>query len=122
MPGVTRDGQIQKLLGVNIGRKSWVDWMDFVEGTTDELPGLISLSAYATDPPALPEELIEGVLRRGHKMLISGSSKARKSVLLMELSIAITEGKAWLGFPCSKGRVLYVNLQIDIAYFVNSFV
>ena len=122
MPGVTRDGQIQKLLGVNIGRKSWVDWMDFVEGATDELPGLVSLADYAAAPPALPEELIEGVLRRGHKMLISGSSKAGKSFLLMELCIAIAEGKPWLGFPCKKGRVLYVNLEIDPASCVNRFV
>ena len=122
MPGVTRNGQIQKLLGVNIGRRSWVDWMDFVEGATDELPGLSSLADYASDPPPLPEELIQGVLRRGHKMLISGSSKAGKSFLLMELSIAIAEGKPWLGFPCRKGRVLYVNLEIDPASCVNRFI
>ena len=122
MPGVTRNGQIQKLLGVNIGRRSWVDWMDFVEGATDELPGLASLADFAADPPPLPEELIQGVLRRGHKMLISGSSKAGKSFLLMELSIAIAEGKPWLGFPCRKGRVLYVNLEIDPASCVNRFI
>ena len=122
MPGVTRNGQIQKLLGVNIGRRSWVDWMDFVEGATDELPGLSSLADFAAAPPPLPEELIQGVLRRGHKMLISGSSKAGKSFLLMELSIAIAEGKSWLGFPCRKGRVLYVNLEIDPASCVNRFI
>ena len=121
MPGVTRNGQMQKLLGVNIGRKSWVDWMDFVEGATDELPGLVPLSDYMADPPAIPDELIEGVLRRGHKMLISGSSKAGKSFLLMELCIAIAEGRDWLGFPCKKGRVLYVNLEIDPASCVNRF-
>ena len=122
MPGVTRNGQLQKLLGVNIGRKSWVDWMDFVEGATDELPALSTLADYAADPPTLPEELISGVLRRGHKMLISGSSKAGKSFLLMELCIALAEGKPWLGFPCKKGRVLYVNLEIDPASCVNRFV
>lgn len=122
MPGVTRNGQIQKLLGVNIGRKKWVDWLDFVEGATDELPGLATLADFAADPPALPEELIEGVLRRGHKMLISGSSKAGKSFLLMELCIALAEGKPWLGFPCKKGRVLYVNLEIDPASCVNRFI
>ena len=121
MPGVTRNGQIQKLLGVNMGRRSWVDWMDFVEGATDELPKLSSLGDFAAHPPALPEELIQGVLRRGHKMLISGSSKAGKSFLLMELCAAIAEGKAWLGFPCRKGRVLYVNLEIDPASCVNRF-
>ena len=122
MPGVTRNGQIQKLLGVNIGRRSWVDWLDFVEGATDELPGLASLADFAADPPPLPEELIQGGLRRGHKMLISGSSKAGKSFLLMELSITIAEGKPWLGFPCRKGRVLYVNLEIDPASCVNRFI
>ena len=122
MPGVTRNGQTQKLLGVNIGRKSWVDWMDFVEGATDELPGLVPLADFAAAPPVMPEELIEGVLRRGHKMLISGSSKAGKSFLLMELCIAIAEGKPWLGFTCRKGRVLYVNLEIDPASCVNRFI
>ena len=122
MPGVTRNGLMQKLLGVNIGRRSWVDWMDFVEGATDELPGLSSLADFAADPPPLPEELIQGVLRRGHKMLISGSSKAGKSFLLMELCTAIAEGKPWLGFSCRKGRVLYVNLEIDPASCVNRFI
>ena len=121
MPGVTRGGNRQYLVATNIGRKSWVDWMDFVEGVTDELPDMVSLSQYKDNPPTLPEELIEGILRRGHKMLISGSSKAGKSFLLMELCIAIAEGKKWLGFPCRKGRVLYVNLEIDPASAINRF-
>ena len=121
MPGVTRNGNRQYLVATNIGRKSWVDWMDFVEGVTDELPDMVSLADYKDDPPTLPEEPIEGILRRGHKMLISGSSKAGKSFLLMELCIAIAEGKKWLGFPCRKGRVLYVNLEIDPASAINRF-
>ena len=54
-------------------------------------------------------------------MLISGSSKAGKSFLLMELCIALAEGKPWLGFPCKQGRVLYVNLEIDPASCINRF-
>lgn len=115
MPGVTRNGNRQYLAATNIGRKSWTDWMDYVEGVTDELPGMVSLSEYKDNPPELPEELIKGILRRGHKMLVSGSSKAGKSFLLMELCIAIAEGRKWLGFECRKGRVLYVNLEIDPA-------
>lgn len=121
MPGVTRNGNRQYLVATNIGRKSWVDWMDFVEGVSDELPDMVSLDTYKDNPPELPEELITGILRRGHKMLISGSSKAGKSFLLMELCIAIAEGKTWLGFPCKKGRVLYVNLEIDPASAINRF-
>ena len=121
MPGVTRNGNRQYLAATNIGRKTWVDWMDFVEGVSDELPDMVSLADFKDAPPSLPEELITGILRRGHKMLISGSSKAGKSFLLMELCIALAEGKPWLGFPCKKGRVLYVNLEIDPASAINRF-
>lgn len=121
MPGVTRNGNRQYLVATNIGRKSWVDWMDYVEGVSDELPDMVQLSEYKDNPPELPEELIEGILRRGHKMLISGSSKAGKSFLLMELCIAIAEGRDWLGFHCKQGKVLYVNLEIDPASAINRF-
>ena len=121
MPGVDRNGKRQKLLAVNTGRRSWQDWMDFVEGLEDDLPPLEDMSALLAHQPELPEELIRGILRCGHKMLISGSSKAGKSFLLMELAIAIAEGRKWLGFPCKKGRVLYVNLEIDRASCINRF-
>lgn len=122
IPGVLRAGKRQYLIGTNIGRKSWVDWMDFAEGVTDEMPEMVDISEYRKKDPQVPEELIEGILRRGHKMLISGSSKAGKSFLLMELAIAIAEGREWLGFPCRKGRVLYVNLEIDPESFVDRFI
>ena len=121
MPGITRGGERQRLLATNIGRRSWVDWMDFVEGVEDELPEMEALSVYQDDPPSLPEELISGILRRGHKMLLSGSSKAGKSFLLMELCVSLAEGIPWLGFPVKKGRVLYINLEIDHASAINRF-
>lgn len=121
MPGVDRNGKRQSLLAVNTGRRSWQDWMDFVEGFEDDLPPLEDMSNLLEHQPELPEELIKGILRCGHKMLISGSSKAGKSFLLMELAIAIAEGRKWLSFPCRKGRVLYVNLEIDRASCIHRF-
>lgn len=122
LPGVTRNGQMQTLIATNIGRASWVDWMDFVEGVNDELPELTCLDDALANPPRLPDELISGVLRCGHKMLISGSSKAGKSFLLMELAVALSEGVDWLGFKCKKSKVMYVNLEIDPASCINRFV
>ena len=121
MPGLTRNGNRQYLAATNIGRKSWTEWMDYVEGVTDELPPMESLAKYKDNPPPLPEEIIQGILRRGHKMIISGSSKAGKSFLLMELCVAIAEGTKWLGFPCKQGKVLYVNLEIDPASCITRF-
>jgi RecA-family ATPase len=121
MPGITRNGQRQYLVDTNVGRKSWNDWMDYVEGVTDELPDMVSLAEYKDNQPPLPEELIKGILRRGHKMLISGSSKAGKSFLLMELCAAIASGTPWLGFECKQGKVLYINLEIDPASCIDRF-
>ena len=84
-----------------------------VDTEGDGLPLVISLDKYKDHVPKLSDELIQGVLRVGHKMLISGPSKAGKSFLLMELCIAIATGGEWLGFPCKKGRVFYINLEID---------
>ena len=122
MPGVTRNGNRQYLAAVNIGRKSWTDWMDFVEGETDELPKILSLDEFLKNPPQVPEELIRGILRRGHKGILAGPSKAGKSFALMELAIAISEGGKWMDhFECMKGSVLYINLEIDKASTINRF-
>lgn len=112
MPGVTRNGKRQHLIATNIGKKSWTDWVDSLAEESKGLPPIVSLDTIRDNPPALPETVIEGILRRGHKMLIAGASKAGKSFLLMELCIAIAEGRSWLGFTCKQGRVLYINLEI----------
>ncbi len=115
MPGVTRNGHEQTLIATNIGRRSWTDWMDYVEGAADELPPIISMADYMANPPKLREPLIDGVLRQGHKMILTAPSKAGKSMLLQQLSVAISEGLPWLDFPVKKGKVLYINLEIDDA-------
>ena len=48
-------------------------------------------------------------------MLLAGASKAGKSFLLLELAIAIAEGRDWLGWKCAQGKVLYINLELDRA-------
>lgn len=119
LPGVTRNGRLQELVAVNTGKASWDEWTASLGEYDDGLPPFVSWSEVEDDPPELLPELIEGVLRRGHKMIISGSSKAGKSFLLIELCIAIAEGTEWLGFKCKKGKVLYVNLEIDPASCMN---
>ena len=120
MPGVMRNGVMQELLATNIGKPTWAEWLEYAEELAI-LPEPIRLSDIESPPPK-PPELIRGILRRGHKMLIAGPSKAGKSFLLMELAIAIAEGGTWLGFPCVQGKVLYVNLEIDPASCIDRFI
>lgn len=114
MPGIVRGEHKQFLLDTNIGKKNWDEWREWIEGVNDNLPDPESLTETWDNIPPLSVPLIDGVLRSGHKMLISGPSKAGKSFALIELVIAIAEGKTWLQhFPCTQGRVLYVNLELD---------
>lgn len=79
------------------------------------LPEPVNLGAIWSSLPEVAPVLIDGVLRQGHKMIISAPSKAGKSFALMELAIAIAEGMNWLGSRCTQGRVLYINMEIDDA-------
>ena len=121
MPGVVRNGHKQFLIATNIGKKSWDEWREWIEGINDDLPDPECLADIWSDLPPLADCLIDGVLRQGHKMLLAGPSKAGKSFLLMELTIAIAEGAPWIGFQCARGRVLYVNLELDRASCLHRF-
>ncbi|MBO4579263.1 MAG: AAA family ATPase [Clostridiales bacterium] len=112
LPGAERKGNIQRLLATNIGSKSWLDWIDYLEGIDDDLPPLISFADQLESPPVPAPELIASILREGNKMIITGDSKSGKTCLSQELAVCIAEGKPWLGkFQCKQGRVLYLNLE-----------
>ena len=83
-----------------------------------DLPSIVNLADVWDKPPELSPELIAGVLREGHKMIISGPSKAGKSFLLIELAFALAEGFNWLGNRCEMTKVLYCNMEIDKASFI----
>lgn len=118
LPGVIRGEKKQFIIAENIGFKNFEEWKNHIEELTDTLPDIISFSSIKELPPLAPE-LIAGVLRKGHKMLISGASKAGKSFLLIELALCIASGHKWLGFDCKIGKVLYINLEVDGASFLN---
>lgn len=121
MPGCIRGDQKQYIIDTNIGKATWEEWYDWIESVNDNLPDVEDLASEWGNMPELAPALIEGVLRKGHKMLISGPSKAGKSFALIELCIAIAEGRVWLNWQCEQGRVLYVNLELDRASCLHRF-
>lgn len=121
MPGVVRKDKKQFLMATNIGKQTWNEWFDWIEGINDDLPNPESLELVWDSLPPKAPPLIEGILRQGHKMLMAGPSKAGKSYALIELCIAIAEGKTWFGWPCTKGRIMYVNLELDRASCLHRF-
>ena len=81
------------------------------------LPHAVSLAAVWDAPPSRPPVLIgteeRGLLRRGHTAVLAGPTKVGKTWCMTELCVDVATGTPWLGFPCAKGRVVYVNLEVD---------
>lgn len=118
LPGVDRGTQKQTLLETARPVK-FDEFRKLAQAKEDAKDLEIESFADVCDnlPPLAPE-LIHGVLRKGHKMLISGPSKAGKSYALTSLAVAMAEGKEWMGYQVEQGKVLYINLEIDSRSFM----
>ena len=75
----------------------------------------------AVDPPKRAPTLIDGILRRGHVALIAGKGKSGKSWSGIELSVAVATGGEWFGHKCARGRVMFVDPELDKRSMDNRF-
>ena len=76
-------------------------------------PKFLSLEQMMThnnDP--MPKQVIEGVLHKGSKMIISGSSKAGKTLSLLHLGLAAANGSTWLGHRTATSKVIYLDFEL----------
>lgn len=71
--------------------------------------------------PPTPPELVAGILHKGSKLIIGGTSKGRKTFSLMDLAISVATGTPWWGFPTIKGKVCYINFEIQRPFFARRF-
>ena len=94
-------------------------------GTDDDegckLPAWTAIQA--TEPPKRNPALIDGVIRRGHVMLLAGKAKSGKSWAAISLCVSIaTSRKSWLGLPLkSPGACLYIDPELDARSLDNRF-
>ena len=82
-----------------------------------ELPPIVDIMDFLATPLPRPTPLIHGVLDRGSKLILSGGSKTRKTWSLTKLAMCIATGQPWWDFPTTRGKVLYINLEIGAPYF-----
>ena len=71
---------------------------------------LEQMMTHNTDP--MPKQVIEGVLHEGSKMIISGSSKAGKTLSLLHLGLAAANGSTWLGHRTATSKVIYLDFEL----------
>lgn len=83
------------------------------EATEAAFVNVDEIVGWGKEPPPLAEPIIDGVLRRGHVMMLTGPPKAGKSWAMVQLAYAIASGGSWLGFKCREGTVAYVDTELD---------
>jgi hypothetical protein len=76
------------------------------------LPPIVDVSDFLKESLPKPPELVHGILHKGSKMVLSGSSKSRKTWSLTHLGMCVASGKQWWGFKTERGKVLYMNFEI----------
>lgn len=118
-PGIMRNGKRQCLLDLNKNPISFDEWKTDAEAREKaDILDVYSFADVCEEPPELSPVTVEGVLREGHKMMISGPSKSGKSFSLINHAVARAEGTDWMGCKCRQGKVLYINCEIDNASFI----
>lgn len=83
----------------------------------DALPPIIAIDALLACETPLPSEIVHGVLHQGSKLALGGGSKTFKTWTLLDLALAVSSGEPWLSLKTTKGRVLYLNFEIQPAFF-----
>lgn len=86
-------------------------------GTADALPPILDASEWIAEPAELPRDLVYGLLHRGSKLVLGGGSKTFKTWTLLDLAVSIASGEPWLSCKTTKGKVLYLNFEIQPAFF-----
>ncbi len=79
----------------------------------DDLPEIVDSGRLVSSPPPKPAELVCGLLHRGSKLVLGGGSKSYKTWALTDLGLSVSHGEPWLGFKTTKGRCLYLNLELQ---------
>ncbi len=106
-------GNPQQAESVAIHVQTSLARLDVECGNADGLPDMVDAVKFIAAPQDMPPELVGGVLHKGSKLALGGSSKAYKTWSLLDLAISVAHGIDWLGFSTQPGKVLYVNFEIQ---------
>ena len=80
--------------------------------TPPALPPMVSARELIRDPRPAPPQLVQGVLHKGSKLLLSGTSKSNKSWSLLDLATSVASGQKWWGHQCEQADVALLNFEL----------
>jgi hypothetical protein len=101
---------------VDIGELKFAVQSELAEvfgGSTCDLPEMVDAASFIAEPIEAPAEIVRGILHRGSKLAFGGGSKSFKTWSLLDLAFSVATGTDWLGFGTTRGKVLFVNFEIQ---------
>lgn len=103
MPGVMRKGERQTLIDTNIGKKSWQEWYDWIEGVNDDLPEPESIAEVWDNLPGLPSLLLTEYSERAIKCFLQVPLRRVNLTLLLSFAAPLPREKNGSASPAKKG-------------------
>jgi hypothetical protein len=80
---------------------------------SDKLPDMVDAAEFLATEIEPLIELVAGILHRASKLVFGGGSKSFKTWCLLYLALCVAVGADWLGRKTTKGKVLFVNFEIQ---------
>jgi hypothetical protein len=81
------------------------------------LPEIEDAFALMAEDLPEPPDVVVNILHQGSKCSLGGGSKSFKTWTLTYLGLSVAMGEPFMGFPTVKGKVLYINLEIQRGFF-----
>ena len=110
VPGTMSNRKQQYLLGVKQGASSYDEWKLWADAYLDGMP-LIDRACQIAEPPEESLELLEGVFRESHRVVLRGPARSGKSLAALDLALSVASGEPWLGLATEESSVLFVNME-----------
>ena len=87
---------------------------DPVNGKEDEQPlPYVRMDTWDAEPPPPREWLVQERIPQRNVTLLSGEGSAGKSLLMLQLAVAMVLGRGWLDMVPEVGGALYISCEDD---------
>ncbi len=98
--------------------KIWQPWEQVdvavdLGAVVQPLPDMVWMDEFTAQPPNKPPLLIAGLLHKGCKMVLGGTSKSNKSWSLLDMAMSVASGSPWWGMETTQCPVVYVNFELQ---------
>jgi hypothetical protein len=86
------------------------------EANSPDWPPPSLYEEFKTQLIAKPQQIVEGLLDVGSRMIFAGGSKTYKTWVMSDLALSVVAGVPWWGFSTYMTPALYVNFELKPYY------